>query len=63
MVSEAYMEKEEVRHMHMSMDDCGHIVLMVTTMRQDATVRVISVRRAHEKERQLFQYVTGYIRK
>ncbi len=63
MVSEAYMEKEEVRHMHMSIDDCGHVVLMVTTMRQDETVRVISVRRAHENERQLFHQVTGYIRK
>jgi hypothetical protein len=33
---------------------------MVTTMRSDETVRVISFRRAHKGERQQFQKLTGY---
>jgi uncharacterized DUF497 family protein len=59
-VSDAFMENEEIRHMHMSVDDCGDVVLMVTTMRSDETVRVISFRRAHKGERQQFQELTGY---
>lgn len=59
-VSDAFIENNEVRHMHMSVDDCGDVVLMVTTMRSDETVRVISFRRAHKDERQQFQELTGY---
>lgn len=58
-VSDAFMENGEVRHMHMSVDDCGDVVLMVTTMRPDETVRVISFRRAHKDERRQFQELTG----
>lgn len=54
-------EKEEVRHMHMSVDDSGKVVFMVTTMRPDETVRVISVRRASKQERDKFQDITGYV--
>ena len=62
-VSDAFTENGEVRHMHMSVDDSGHVVLMITTMRPDETVRVISFRRAHEDERSSFQQLTGYIQK
>lgn len=59
-ISDSFMENDEVRHMHMSVDDAGKIVLMVTTMRQDETVRVISFRRAKESERKQFCELTGY---
>src|SRR5487761_2618090 len=41
-VSDAFLEKGEVRHMHMSVDDCSNVILIVTPMRSDETVRVIS---------------------
>src|SRR5688500_18540471 len=51
--SDGFMEGGEVRHMHMSVDD-GKVVLMVTTMRADETVRIISFRPASEEEREQF---------
>lgn len=60
-VTDAFEENGEVRHNHMSIDDCGYVVLMVTTMRPGETVRVISFRRAHENEREKFKELTGYI--
>ena len=60
MVSDALEENGEVRHMHMSVDDCGDVVLMVTTIRHDETVSVISFRRASDKERKLFGASTGF---
>ena len=60
MTSEGFMEAGEVRHMHMAVDDCGKVVLMVTTMRQDETVRVISFRRASAQEREQFHSITGF---
>lgn len=60
-ITDAFEEKGEVRHMHMSIDDCGGVVLMVTTMRPDETIRVISFRRADEKERENFRALTGYV--
>lgn|SRR5262249_21832151 len=60
MTSDGFMERGEVRHMHMSVDDCGKVVLMVTTMRPDETVRVISFRRANESEREEFFRQTGF---
>lgn len=59
-VSDAFNEKGEVRHIHMSVDDCGDVVLMVTTMRPDETVRIISFRCASEQERECFREITGY---
>ncbi|MCL7929701.1 BrnT family toxin [Halomonas llamarensis] len=59
-VSDPFHENGEVRHMHMSVDDDGIVVLMVTTMRSDETVRIISFRRAHESERLRFEQLTGY---
>ncbi len=64
--SDAFLEKlkngtEEVRHMHLSIDDSGKVVFMVTTMRPDEIVRVISFRRASEQERAKFRELTGYV--
>ena len=50
----------EIRHQHIGVDDSGNIVFMVTTMREDETVRVISFRRASKEERNLFIQGTGY---
>lgn len=58
--SDPFTENSEIRHMHMGIDDRGYVVLMVTTMRPDETVRVISFRRASEKEREIFYKHTGY---
>ena len=60
MTSDGFMEGGEVRHMHMSVDDCGKVVLMVTTMRADETVRIMSFRRASEEEREQFYQNTGF---
>jgi uncharacterized DUF497 family protein len=59
-VSDAFQENNETRHMHISIDDNGRVVLMVTTMRPDEIVRVISFRRAHKSERDRFYELTGY---
>lgn len=50
----------EVRHKHIGLDDAGEVVFMVTTMRPDETVRVISFRRASCEERDIFYNLTGY---
>src|SRR3990172_7767075 len=60
-VSDAFIENGDVRHMHLSVDDSGHVVLMVTTMRQGETVRVISFRRADSNERENFSRLTGFV--
>lgn len=65
-MSDAFLEKgkngkEEVRHMHLSIDDSGKVVFMVTTMRPEEIVRVISFRRASEQEREKFRELTGYV--
>jgi uncharacterized DUF497 family protein len=51
--SEPFMENGEVRYMHLS-EYQGRVVLIVTTMREEETVRVISMRDAHENERRIF---------
>lgn len=43
----------------MGLDDSGHVVLFVRTMRNDGTVRIISFRRATEAERNAFFRHTG----
>lgn len=58
--SDPFEEGGEVRHMHMGVDDDGNVVFMVTTMRPDETVRIISFRRASEEEREVFRTHTGY---
>ena len=50
----------ERRHEHMTVDDQGNIVFLVTTMRPEKTVRVISLRRAHSEERDVFTGLTGF---
>lgn len=56
----SFSENDEVRHKHMSVDDNGKVVVMITTMRDDETVRVISFRRAHKDEREKFRNLTGH---
>jgi len=51
---------DEQRHEHMTVDDQGKVVFLVTTMRLDETVRVISLRRAHPDEREDFATCTGF---
>ncbi len=58
--TDAFKENGEVRHMHMGVDHEGHVLFMVTTMRPDETVRVISVRRASQEECERFEQLTGY---
>lgn len=60
MVSDGFQEGGEVRHMHMGIDDTGKVVLFITTMRQNETVRIISYRRASSEDRELFFQHTGY---
>lgn len=60
-VSDAFFENQEIRHMHMVVDDSGNVLVMVTTMRPDETVRVISLRKAHSDERREFKRLTGYV--
>ena len=60
MTSEGFEEDGEVRHMHMGVDDCGEVILMVTTMRAEETVRIISYRRASRAEREVFYRNTGF---
>lgn len=50
----------EIRHQHIGIDDENNIVFIVTTMRPDEAVRVISFRRASESERNIFTAHTGY---
>jgi uncharacterized DUF497 family protein len=45
-ISDAFTEKGEIRHIHLTFDDAQKVVMMVTTMRPNDTVRVISFRRA-----------------
>ncbi len=54
MTTDPFEENGEIRHNHMTLDDQGHVVLFVTTMRPGETVRVISVRRASETEKELY---------
>jgi uncharacterized DUF497 family protein len=54
MTTDSFLEKNDVRHNHMTLDDDGHVVFFVTTMRSNETVRVISLRRAGDSERKLY---------
>lgn len=60
MTSDGFWEGGEVRHMHMGVDDSEKVILMVTTMRADEQVRIISFRRASAEERENFLKHTGY---
>jgi len=53
----------ERRHEHMTVDSDGKVVLFVTTMRENETIRVISLRRAHDEERKVFACFTGFYEK
>jgi uncharacterized DUF497 family protein len=52
--SDPFYKNDETRHQHMGVDDEGNVVFMVTTMRPDETVRIISFRRASEEEKEVF---------
>ena len=54
MTTDPFLEKNEIRHNHMTLDDDGHVVFFVTTMRSNETVRVISLRKASDTERELY---------
>jgi len=60
MTSDAFIENDEVRHMHMGLDDSDNVALFVTTMRNKETVRIISFRRAEDVECKTFYENTGY---
>ena len=60
MISDGFKENDEVRHMHMGVDDTGKVVLFVTTMRENETIRIISYRRARIEERATFSQHTGF---
>jgi uncharacterized DUF497 family protein len=59
-VSPGFKEGGEVRHNHMIVDEFGKVLFMVTTMRPHETVRIISVRRANESEREEFFRQKGF---
>ena len=59
MTSDPFIANGEIRHMHMGLDDSGDVVLFVTTMRDEESVRIISFRRATEAERETFFRHTG----
>jgi len=53
------VENGEPRQEHMCLGDAGEVLFMVTTMRTAEVVRIISLRKAHENERQLFFQLTS----
>jgi len=48
------MEEGEIRHIHLAQYQ-GRIVQFVTTMREGETIRVISMRDASKKEREIYR--------
>ncbi len=54
----------EVRHQHMTVDTSGNVVFLVTTMRPEETVRVISLRPASKDEEAIYRAAVthGHIR-
>ena len=52
--TDPFEDSGEVRCKHMTLDDEKNVVFFVTTMRPDETVRVISLRRASDEERDLY---------
>lgn len=55
MTTDPFEEKGEIRHNHMTLDEQGHVVFIVTTMRPGESVRVISFRRASRAESDLYR--------
>ena len=58
--SDGFEQNGEIRHQHMGVDDSGKVIFVVTTMRSDETVWIISCRPAKRKERDEFYSNTGY---
>ncbi len=61
--SDAFIEKGEVRHMHLAEDTDGTLMKIVTTMRPGEVIRVLSLRKANRKEVAEFKRVLtrGYV--
>jgi uncharacterized DUF497 family protein len=59
-ISDPIEKHGEIRHQILGVDDSGKVVFMVTTMRDNETVRVISFRRASKEERIAYKAKTGY---
>lgn len=47
---------QETRHKHISKDDEGNITVIITTMRDNNVIRIISYRRANKNEISLYNY-------
>ena len=60
---DTFNEYDEIRHNHIGVHRDGKLVFIVTTMRKDESVRIISLRRAHKKERKEYRGLTGYSEK
>jgi uncharacterized DUF497 family protein len=53
--TDSFEYRGEIRHNHMTLDDEKHLVFFATTMRNDEVVRVISLRRASDKEEKIYR--------
>lgn len=53
-ISDPFEEKGEIRHMHLA-EYQNRIVLFVTTMRDDETIRIISMHDADEKYQEIYR--------
>ena len=62
-ISRDVLINNEIRQEHLTVDDEGKIVFVVTTMRDNESVRIISFRRAERAERETFFAITGYVEK
>jgi uncharacterized DUF497 family protein len=53
--TDSFEYRGEIRHNHMTLDDEKTLVFFATTMRNDEVVRVISLRRASDKEEKIYR--------
>ena len=56
-----YVESLDIEAQGIAHRADGKVVFIVTTMRADETIRVISLRRASQDERDVFAQVSGYV--
>jgi uncharacterized DUF497 family protein len=60
MVKDSIEVNGELRSNIITIDKRGKVILIALTMRQNEKVRIISMRRASKKERNLFTKLVGY---
>ncbi len=60
MVKDSIEVKGELRSNIITIDKQGKVIIIALTMRQNETVRIISMRQASKKERNLFTKLVGY---